>query len=472
MRTPSQVRTGRARFFLSCVLALAGLGLSKNAHAEKVLVKADDGSWEVYTDGRVGAFLSYSYGDGLPRPTFQVGADGVAVPTRSISGGGFPVTNEQKQIIDADHPASQDLPGQGTVNAMRVRTGFIGNVLGFGVRGQLTPTIKFTGYLQLWAFIESEGREKNRPNYVDARQGYAKIESWWGSVLAGRTRALFSRGATDIDAQYAHRWGVGFPGSFDSSGPTNGQIGFGVLGSGFAGGLIYGTPVLAGFQLNVGIFDPIRLQGNGAWNRTKFARPEAELTYERKFGDLGKVVLFANGAYQSVYKDGYCTQKQVDPNTPPAPCSETAAGVGYGGRFEWDFFRLAGHIGNGLGLNYALETSDAAQDLDGHMRKFDGYYVQTQFVLGKVDLSAGAGIARVFLTERDNKVEANPANPTGPQIITHSVIKDQIGVNAGVVYNMTPNLHLDLDLFRAQADWYFGEKQVLYVANTGMILNW
>ena len=185
MRTPSQVRTGRARFFLSCVLALAGLGLSKNAHAEKVLVKADDGSWEVYTDGRVGAFLSYSYGDGLPRPTFQVGADGVAVPTRSISGGGFPVTNEQKQIIDADHPASQDLPGQGTVNAMRVRTGFIGNVLGFGVRGQLTPTIKFTGYLQLWAFIESEGREKNRPNYVDARQGYAKIESWWGSVVRG-----------------------------------------------------------------------------------------------------------------------------------------------------------------------------------------------------------------------------------------------------------------------------------------------
>jgi len=52
------------------------------------------------------------------------------------------------------------------------------------------------------------------------------------------------------------------------------------------------------------------------------------------------------------------------------------------------------------------------------------------------------------------------------------VIKSQIGVNAGIVYNLTPNLHLDLDFFRAQADWYFGERQVLYIGNTGMILNW
>jgi len=472
MRMPSQARNGRVCSILCCILALAGLSFTKSAHAEKVLVKGD--SWEVYTEGRVGGFLSYTYGDGLPRPTFQVGADGVAVPIRAISGGGWVVANEQQQIIDANHPAAQDLPGQGTVNSMRVRSGFIGNVLGFGVRGDLTPTLKFTAFMQLWAFIESEGREKNRPNYVDARQGYVKLESWWGSLLAGRTRALFSRGATDIDTQYAHRWGVGFPGNFDSSGPTNGQIGFGVLGSGFAGGIIYGTPVLAGFQLNVGIFDPIRLPGNGGWNRTKFARPEAELTYERKFGSTGKFVAFANGAYQSVYKDGYCSTKQVDANTPAAPCSETAAGMGYGGRFEYDFFRIgvAGHFGRGLGLNYALETSDAAQDLDGHMRKFDGYYAQTQFVLGKFDLSAGAGIVRVFLTDRDNLPENNPADPTGPQIITHSVIKDQIGVNAGVVYNLTPNLHFDLDFFRAQADWYFGEKQVLYIANTGMILNW
>jgi len=471
-RPSSQVPKGRAKSVFCCLLALLGFVFPNPARAEKVLFKGE--GWEVYTDGRVGGFLSHVYGDGFPRPTFQLDSTGSAVPIRDISGGGFNSINEQKQLVDANHPDAQDLPGQGKVNVMRLRSGFIGNTFGFGVRGEIWPNLTFTGYLQLWAFIESEGRQKNRPNYIDARQGYAKIEGKYGSLLAGRTRALFSRGATDIDAQYAHRWGVGFPGSIDSNGPALGQIGFGVLGSGFAAGIIYGTPSIAGFQLNVGIFDPIQLQGNGGWNRTKFGRPEAELTFEQKFGATGKVVLFANGAYQSVYKDGYCSSRVLDMTGKPAPCSATAAGAGYGGRFEYEFFRLglAGHIGNGLGLNYALEVSDAAQDLAGNMRKFDGYYAQTQFVLGKFDLSAGAGIARVFLTANDNLAEPNPANPTGPAIIRHSVIKHQLGANAGVVYNLTPNLHFDLDFFRAEAKWYFGEKQVLYVANTGMILNW
>src|SRR3954467_629278 len=96
MRMPSLARSGRARSILCCFLALVGLFLAKSAHAEKVLVKGD--GWEVYTDGRVGGFLSYTYGDGLPRPKFQLGADGVAVPIRAISGGGWSVASEQNQI--------------------------------------------------------------------------------------------------------------------------------------------------------------------------------------------------------------------------------------------------------------------------------------------------------------------------------------------------------------------------------------
>jgi hypothetical protein len=429
------------------------------------LVKGD--GWEMYTDGRVGGFLSEAYGQALPQDTYQLNADGKAVDIRTVSGGGFRTINEQAQQIDATHPAGDMLPAQGTVNVMRVRSGFIGNTLGIGVRGQLTPWTTFTGYIQLWAFIEGESRQKNRPNYIDARQGYAKLEGWWGSFLAGRTRALFSRGATDIDVMYAHRWGLGFPGSIDSNGPTLGQIGFGVLGSGFASGFIYGTPVLGGLQLNVGVFDPIQLPASGAWNRTKYVRPEFELTFDRKFGTNGRVVLFVNGAYQNVYKDAFC---------PPSngPCTATAMGVGYGGRFEYGAFHLgiASHIGTGLGLTYALEASDAAQDAQGNLRNTDGYYAQTQVVLGKVDVFAGAGIARVFLTDVDNLTDVNPADPTGPKIVRKSILKYQLGMNAGIVYNFTPNLHFDLDFFRAKSAWFFGESQVVYVANSGMILNW
>jgi hypothetical protein len=428
--TSSRPRALGAYLYVLALLSLStALMFPRSALAEKIVAKGDD--WQVYTDGRVGAFFSWVYGDGAP----------IAGSGETIDGGGWGVTTDKKDPND-----------QGTVNMMRVRSGFLANQLGLGVRGQVTPWTTVTGYIQVWAFVESESRTKGNPNPADLRQGYAKLEGLWGYFIAGRSRTLFSRGGTDVNVQYAHKWGIGFPGTIDSKGPTQGMVGFGVLGSGFASGLIYGTPVLGGFQFNVGIFDPAQLAGGG-WFRTKYARPEAELTFERKFGETGKVVLFANGAYQKVYKDGYCAAP---------PCDETAAGLGYGGRFEVGPVHLgaAGHYGKGLGLNYALEGSYAALDAGTNLRMFDGYYVQSQFVLRKFDLFAGWGIARVFLTDLD---KSEPAL---------SVIRSQMGINGGVVYNATPNLHFDLEYFRAEGKWWLGEKQVLHSAAFGMIFNW
>jgi hypothetical protein len=428
----------------SCLVLATALCAPRAAHAEKVLVKGDN--WEVYSDGRVGAFLSYVFGDGAPVPIAMVPQSMGGIKADIVANGGWAVTVRN----DVDMT-------QGKVSMMRVRSGFIGNQLGFGVRTDVLPGLKATTYIQLWSYIESENRNKGFPNPVDVRQGYAKLEGPWGSFLAGRTRTLFSRGATDINALYAHRWGVGFPNAVDSKGPTQGMVGFGVMGSGFAAGLIYGTPVLAGFQLNVGLFDPTALAAGG-WTGTEFARPEAELTYEHNFGSFAKLVLFGNGTYQSVYKPGYCP--------PPAqsgePCEANAAGVGYGGRLELGPFHLglAGHYGKGLGLNYALEQSYAAMDPKNNPRTFDGYYAQTQLVLSKFDFFAGAGIARVFLTPVDKALPEN------------SNIKYQTGINGGVVYNLSPNVHLDLEYFRAQAKWWYGEQQTLNSISSGMTVNW
>ncbi|HWP07470.1 MAG TPA: hypothetical protein VNN72_17080, partial [Polyangiaceae bacterium] len=270
----------------------------------------------------------------------------------------------------------------------------------------------------------------------------------------GRTRALYSRGATDINVMYAHRWGVGFPNQIDSKGPTQGMVGFGVLGSGFAGALIYGTPVLAGFKLDIGLFDPATV-GSTGWSRTTLPRAEGELTFEHALGTAGKVVLFANGAFQKLYKTGYC------PPT-PGPCEETVKGFGYGGRLEVGPVHLgvAGHYGKGLGLSYMLEQSQAATDPASFLRAFDGYYAQGQVVLDKFDLFAGWGITRLFLTAVDK---------TLPQ---YSNVKYQMGINGGVVYNLSPNLHFDLEYMRAEGKWYLGEQQILNCFATGMTVSW
>ena len=440
----------RPRLLAACLHVLAFVSLStallvpRSARAEKVIVKGDN--WEVYTDGRVGAFLNYVFGDGAPVPLKMVNLPDGTVGPDIVNGGQWPVT--AKNTSEGT---------QGKVSMMRVRSGFVGNQLGLGVRSDIYPGLKASTYIQIWAFVESENRSKGLPNPADIRQGYGKLEGAWGSFLAGRTRTLFSRGATDINALYAHRWGVGFPNLVDSKGPTQGMVGFGVLGSGFGAGMIYGSPVLAGFQLNVGVFDPTALAAGG-WTRTELARPEAELTFERGFGGgFGKVVAFVNGAYQKVYKPGACVASAAT-----GPCDETAAGVGAGARLELGPVHLgvAGHRGKGLGLSYALEQSYAAMDSLNNLRTFDGLYVQSQVVINRFDLFAGWGITRVFLT---------PLDLTQGQ---YSNIKNQTGINGGVVFNLSPNIHFDLEYFRAQAHWFLGEQQTLNSVASGMTVNW
>jgi len=160
-------------------------------------------------------------------------------------------------------------------------------------------------------------------------------------------------------------------------------------------------------------------------------------------------------------------------------CDATVIGAGYGGRLELGIFHLglAGHYGQGIGLNYALQADQAAQDNVGNLRRIAGWYAQTQIVLGKFDLFAGWGLAQIFLTDYD-KLHRRP-DPRDPTKLAEewSVPKYQMGINAGVVFNATPFVHFDIDVFRAEAKWYGAngfapEQQVVFAYNGGMTVNW
>ena len=134
---------------------------------------------------------------------------------------------------------------------------------------------------------------------------------------------------------------------------------------------------------------------------------------------------------------------------------------------------VAGHRSVGIEPDYLPRVNLAEVDAAGDMRSMDGYYVQSQFVFGRFDLFAGANIARVFLTAADQQRVPDPTDPTGTnQVIPQSVIKYQLGIHGGIVYQLARGLHVDLDYYRAQAAWYQGEKQVIHVLNGGMIVNW
>jgi hypothetical protein len=382
----------------------------------------------------VDAFLSYGWGDANPLPLMM----NSNIPV----GGGLDTGNDSMPVF-APGTTTQV---QGTFQSMRVRSGFVPNVLGFGFRRQLGENSSLKVFMAIWATIESESQRKTNPIETDAREGWLKVEGPWGSLLAGRALDLFSRGATENDFLYGHGYGVGFPGNIDNTGPTAGLIGFGVMAAFFSPGLVYATPKAGGLQLSAGIYDPTPLPGS--YEATRLGRPEGELTYDLAAQTL-KVHLFANSEYQKIYRAG-------------SNVSATSYGVGYGGRFEVGAFHLgvAGHWGPGLGLGYALQPGPISVSQMNKLRTFDGYSGLLQYAAGKFDINVGVGISRTFILQED--VDAGNV----------SILKRQIGYSAGFVLHISESLHYDIDFLRGDAAWSQGEKQIFNFINTGVTATW
>ena len=419
-KTALWIRAASALALLACSIVT-----TQKAAAEVTLVKSDP--WEIYTSGRVNVFFGYAVGDGKPKG--------------QLKGGGVDTALDEKP--------SDDPNGQGKLSKMRVRSGFVPNVLSVGARRKMGEST-LRAQMSIWGTIETLSQRKFVAVTADFREGFLEASGPWGTFTGGRFGSLFSRGITETDFLYGHGYGVGFwGGASNQPGPTAGLIGFGVLANSFSPGLMYTTPSLGGFKAALGVFDPVSMAGT--WDGARSARPEAELTFDVGATDgFFKLHLYANGAYQKVY------QGKLD---------ETVRGVGGGFRTEIGHFHLGagGHSGKGLGLYYALEGSEADTPAIGvPFRTSQGYSLFAQYVLGKVDLNAAFGQSLIILTDYDK-------DPTRVDI---HPIKAQTGISAGVVYHVNESLHLDLDYLRAQFRWYGGAKQDINYINTGATLTW
>jgi hypothetical protein len=453
---------------VACVLA--GWLVAAPAGAEINLVETDD--WTVFVNGRMQAFLNYNQGDGLPRSPTDANGNAVSL----LAGG----DDSPVALEEGDDPSLV----AGEVQDLRVRTGFVGNVLGFGFRNRLNDDTSVTGYTAVTTYIDSTARRKYAPVNPDWRESYLKIEGPWGSVVAGRTLVLFSRGATEITFLYGYKYGLGWVGNVSTlggNGPGAGHVGFGVLGNGFGAGIAYATPVLAGAQLTLGVYDANNIPGSGTLERTRWPRGEGEFTYETELGNAGMFKLFANGAYQKIYeRSGFRDQSVV--------------GFGYGGRLELGpvHLGLAAHQGRGIGVNFALEPNDSGWHPTLPDRKFrtvDGYSAHLQVSPSQsFDFMVAAGITRVlritedkYDTRDDDGDETTPTNDddgtAGPDSVGFVPLKHQIGLSGGVTYHISNNLHLALEYFRAAFKWHTpvpslvgddGEEQVFDVVNLGV----
>jgi hypothetical protein len=405
-------------------VALAMSLVATTARAEVTIAEAK--GFRFFTDGRINTFASLGFGDDFPNATPNPGG-----PEHSVIG--------ESALYAHGQNTDQD-DSNNKYFAIRGRNGFVATILGLGMRSKLSETTSVKGYISLWGHAETFNRDRANTSQrtFDVREGYAEFEGPWGTFNAGRQMGLFGRMSTQIDFTYGHNFGLGYP-CGDKQGPACGHIGTGVMFPGFAAGFQYSTPALAGLQLHVGLYDPVRLLG--AWNRATVARAEGAVSFEQKFSTNGLLKLQVEGLWQPL------SRTERLPTTPPSDVLEKDSvwGVAGGGRFELGPVRLGASVfhGKGLGQYYALQNSPAVfNSVTLRVRKFTGLYGQGALVLGRLQLAAGVGKVIIAQLSEDT-ADINTSNA-----------KSQLGVSLAAYYSLFENLVLGLDYFRLQADWY------------------
>ena len=450
--------------------------MARRAVADVVIGKKN--GWELFSRGRVNAFLTYATGDAPPPGTNFVPGGGFDVLSDGIPG--TPV-----QEID---PVTGEIvlrPGQGTIRKWRVRSGYVPNVFGIGVRNSASDALRVSAYLGIWGTIETEEQLKFLPVFADFREGWGSVEGSWGGVFVGRQLTLFARGMTDISLRYGHQYGVGSHVAQQtvtntpqaSLGPTGGLVGYGVLGATYSAGIYYSTPTLLGFQAHLGVFDPVTF--SNSWTRSTTPRPEIEVSYE--YARSSEVLLKAtfSGSYQKLAQEGQ-----------PAEISKEIWGATGALRGEYGPFRIGigGYVASGSGLWYAFagngnngQTNFGPAQLGvypgttktvpgpEHLapRLFRGASVFLQYAPGAFDVNVGAGRSMVKQLNQD-KIGFFDGMP----ITDRNLIKYQTGIFGAFVYHIDNNLHANFDVMHAMFEWYGGETQKDTFFNLGATINW
>jgi hypothetical protein len=429
--------------YLSAV-ALAVTGLAHREAAAEFSLTEQDG-WKLTLDGRINAFISFVDGDKTPQ--------GVADWTAGFS--------------------ENNAPASDRIIATRIRSGFVQNVLGFGLAKAVAPGYKLSGRFALWAGASNERKPilGSQPD-VQARELFIKLDAPWGTVEAGRDLGLFGRGGISMDGEIVHANGLGSPCSIKVIlGGACGFAGHGVLFPGFNAGLLYSTPKFVGIQATVGLFDP-SINAEKGYEIAPYPRFEGQIAYN--YEDHFKV--FGEAMWQRLINSAPLKNQAGDPILDAAgkPQNQVADATGFaaGASFSWAPLQLGGsfYTGTGLTLIVPIFNTPIFADKAGTLRKGQGFVGMASVTLGNTKIAGGAGVSQLKLTPVDK--QSLPFSEVVPP-------KQQLGATIGLYQTMFKQLTWALEYFRGQYTWYDYKdstgavtqpKQNVNFVNTGLTL--
>jgi|SRR5579862_6925885 len=424
------VRNGDTKFAAAALLCVLGLYPS-GAKAELDLYDAN--GWRFFTTGRVEAHYQLIQGDGDP------------VSHNRLVGGQIENTESQdanNKLVDS-----------------RIRSGFVGSQLDFGVENRIGETLVAKAFTAVWlAGIDSNKGTPPSNKDVDVREAWGSLAGSLGSFIFGRAFSIFGSASGDVN-NYAFEYAVGHPCLADTSTIACGSVGAGPLYAGYNAQLRYVTPRVAGFEAQLALEDPSSLPD---YHITPLPRFEGEINYQAHFGRDGTFVVKGQGLAQELGKLNATNDGTV---------TTTAWGAMGVARFEVAGLRLGGGAwtGKGMGTNSALQQDDQAkplaQDLPGggfpgdQLRMFRGYFGNVVYDYHGTALAAGGGGAFVQETVADAAA------------VSTSLLRQNVEYHV-VLTQRIHSIVLSAELMHWRSDWYLGESQSLNFVGAGSTMVW
>ena len=401
--------------------------------AEADLVLHDANGWKFYTAGRVEAHYQLILGDGDP------------VSQNRLIGGQIQNTVSQdakNQLVDS-----------------RIRSGFVGSQIGFGVSNKFSENVEATAFLGVWVNgIDSNKGTPPLNKDVDFREAWGSLASPYGTFVFGRAFSIFGSASGEVN-NYAFEYAVGHPCLADASTIACGSVGAGPLYAGYNAQLRYVTPRFWGFELQASLEDPTSLPD---YHITPLPRFEGEINYKLQFAGDGKFVVKGQGLIQNLGKLNATRDGTV---------TTTAWGTMGAARFELGGLRLGGGgwTGKGMGTNNAFQQDDQAKplahDLPGgnfpgdELRSFRGFFGNVVYDYHGTALAVGGGA--VFVQETASDAAA----------VSTSLLQQNVEYHA-VFTQRFHSLVISAEFMHWKSDWYRGEMQTLNFVGSGAAFVW
>ena len=290
---------------------------------------------------------------------------------------------------------------------------------------------------------------------LDVRQVYLTFGNKdIGTFTFGRNFGLFGFDAIINDMTLP---GVGVAGSASGASPSNttlGSIGLGYIYVDTLAQMDYTTPDFSGFNLTVGIFEPI----NSLTNGDKVAGKKApgfhgKLAYTYAIATATKLYLSA----------AFISQDQKYINGAGNPYSYTGTGVDVFAKIDVNDFEAFGYYyhGTGLGTTGFFVLSD---DGSGNTRTSYGYLVQATYKFGKAKVGVNYGVSQLDY--------ANAADRTTVEAVAgRSLLSKNRKVTGGVYYSLTKNLTILGEVSDVHADAHNGSSNHSTNFNAGAFLS-